>query len=44
MIGELARYIDTGDETDEKAAKFFYDEVSQHHSFATGGKSVSYNQ
>jgi hypothetical protein len=37
MIGELARYIDTGNETDGKAAMFFYDEVSEHHSFATGG-------
>jgi DUF1680 family protein len=37
MIGELARYIDTGNETDEKAANFFFDEVSEHHSFATGG-------
>jgi DUF1680 family protein len=37
MIGELARYIDTGNETDEKAATFFFDEVSEHHSFATGG-------
>ena len=37
MIGELARYEDTGDETDGKAATFFFDEVSLHHSFATGG-------
>ena len=37
MIGELARYIDTGNKTDEKAAMFFFDEVSEHHSFATGG-------
>ena len=37
MIGELARYIDTGNETDGKAATFFFDEVSLHHSFATGG-------
>ena len=37
MIGELERYVDTGDETDGKAAKFFFDEVSEHHSFATGG-------
>jgi hypothetical protein len=37
MIGELARYQDTGDETDGKAANFFFDEVSLHHSFATGG-------
>ena len=37
MIGELARYIYTGNETDGKAAKFFWDEVAEHHSFATGG-------
>jgi uncharacterized protein len=37
MIGELERYIDTGNETDGKAAEFFFDEVSEHHSFATGG-------
>jgi uncharacterized protein len=37
MIGELARYEYTGDETDGKAATFFFDEVSLHHSFATGG-------
>src|SRR5689334_2469824 len=37
MLGELARYIYTGDETDGKAAKFFFDEVAEHHSFATGG-------
>lgn len=37
MIGELARYEYTGDEKDGKAANFFFDEVSLHHSFATGG-------
>ena len=37
MIGELARYVYSGDETDGKAAKFFWDEVALHHSFATGG-------
>jgi uncharacterized protein len=37
MLGELARYIDTGNETDGKAAKFFWDQVVFHHSFATGG-------
>jgi DUF1680 family protein len=37
MIGELARYEYTGNETDGKAATFFFDEVSLHHSFATGG-------
>ena len=37
MIGSLARYIYAGDETDHKAATFFWDEVALHHSFATGG-------
>jgi DUF1680 family protein len=37
MLGELERYVYTGNETDEKAATFFFDEVSEHHSFATGG-------
>jgi DUF1680 family protein len=37
MIGSLARYIYTGDETDHKAATFFWDQVALHHSFATGG-------
>ena len=31
------RYVYTGDETDGKAAKFFWDQVALHHSFATGG-------
>jgi DUF1680 family protein len=37
MIGSLSRYIYTGDQTDYKAATFFWDEVALHHSFATGG-------
>ena len=37
MIGELARYQDTNNEADGKAAEYFFDEVSLHHSFATGG-------
>lgn len=37
MIGSLSRYIYTGNETDYKAATFFWDEVALHHSFATGG-------
>jgi hypothetical protein len=37
MIGELARYEYADDETDGKAATYFFDEVSLHHSFATGG-------
>jgi DUF1680 family protein len=37
MIGELARYEWMGNETDGKAARFFWDRVALHHSFATGG-------
>lgn len=37
MLGSLERYIYTGDETDGKAAKFFWDQVAEHHSYATGG-------
>jgi DUF1680 family protein len=37
MIGELMRYVYTGNETDGNAAKFFWDQVALHHSFATGG-------
>lgn len=37
MLGSLERYIYTGDETDGKAAKFFWDQVAEHHSFVTGG-------
>ena len=37
MIGSLARYIYTGDETDHKAAVNFWDDVALHHSFVTGG-------
>ncbi len=37
MIGSLSRYIYTGDQTDYKAATFFWDQVAFHHSFATGG-------
>jgi DUF1680 family protein len=37
MIGELARYIYTGNEIDGKSAKYFWDQVALHHSFATGG-------
>jgi DUF1680 family protein len=37
MIGSLARYVYTGDETDHKAATYFWDQVALHHSFATGG-------
>jgi uncharacterized protein len=37
MIGELTRYIYTGNEKDGKAAEYFWDQVALHHSFATGG-------
>ena len=37
MIGELMRYIYTGNEHDGKAAKFFWERVALHHTFATGG-------
>ncbi len=37
MLGEVERYIYTGDENSEKTATFFFDEVAGHHSFATGG-------
>jgi DUF1680 family protein len=37
MLGSLTRYVLTGDETDGKAATFFWDQVALHHSFATGG-------
>src|SRR2546426_65672 len=37
MLGSLMRYVYTGDETDHKAATYFWDEVALHHSFATGG-------
>ncbi len=37
LLGELMRYVYTGNQTDRKAAEFFWDEVAQHHSFATGG-------
>ena len=37
LLGHLVRYIYTGDVADEKAAKFFWNQVALHHSFATGG-------
>jgi len=38
LIGELSRYVYTGNETDGDAAKFFWDETALHHTFATGGQ------
>jgi DUF1680 family protein len=37
LLGELKRYIYTGNETNGSAARFFWDQVAFHHSFATGG-------
>lgn len=37
LLGSLARYLYVGDEADGAAAKFFWDRVALHHSFATGG-------
>ncbi len=37
LLGELVRYVYTGNETDGDAARFFWDQVVDHHSFATGG-------
>ena len=37
MIGDEARYLYTGNETDGAAVNFFWDQTVFHHSFATGG-------
>ncbi len=37
LIGSLARYVYSGETTDGEAAKFFWERVANHHSFATGG-------
>jgi DUF1680 family protein len=37
LLGDLMYYVYTGNETNGSAAKFFWDEVAEHHSFATGG-------
>lgn len=37
IIGDEARYLYTGNETDGSAADFFWDAVVFHHTFATGG-------
>ncbi len=37
LIGSLARYIYTGNEIDGEAARFFWDAVVSHQTFATGG-------
>ena len=37
LYGALMRYVYTGNSADEEAAKFFWDRVAYHYSFATGG-------
>lgn len=37
LLGSLARYLHAGSEADGAAARFFWDRVVEHHSFATGG-------
>ena len=37
LLGSLERYLAAGDESDQKAAQFFWEQVAHHHSFATGG-------
>lgn len=37
VIGALARYVYAGDKADGQAARFFWDAVVAHHTFATGG-------
>ena len=37
LLGSLERYIYTGNEADYRAASYFWDQITLHHSFATGG-------
>jgi len=37
LLGHLSRYIYTGNQADGRAARFFWEQVALHHSFATGG-------
>ena len=37
LLGSAARYAYTGNEDDGRAARFFWDRVVNHHTFATGG-------
>lgn len=39
LYGALKVYLYSGNETEGAAAKYFWDEVTQHHTFATGGDS-----
>lgn len=38
VIGDLKRYLYSGDETDGAAANYFWDQIVFHHNFATGGQ------
>lgn len=39
LYGSLKLYLYTGDQTEGAAAKYFWNEVTQHHTFATGGNT-----
>jgi DUF1680 family protein len=39
LYGALKVYMYTGNETEGTAAKYFWNEVTQHHTFATGGNT-----
>ena len=39
LYGALKLYLYTGDQTQGAAAKYFWDEITQHHTFATGGNT-----
>ena len=39
LYGALKLYLYTGDQTEGAAARFFFDEIAQHHTFATGGNT-----
>jgi DUF1680 family protein len=39
LYGALKVYLYTGNETEGAAAKYFWNEVTQHHTFATGGNT-----
>ncbi len=39
LYGALKVYMYTGNETEGAAAKYFWNEVTQHHTFATGGNT-----
>jgi hypothetical protein len=41
LIGSAARYAYIGDAGDLMAASFFWDRVTQHHSYATGGHGLA---